>query len=72
MLPGEECSVVLGKLRGDGKDKIPQSRVIVLTNFEQDDESRMVMESRADGYLIKADITPRRLIEIISEMQTVE
>jgi DNA-binding response OmpR family regulator len=72
MLPGEEGSVVLGKLRGDGKDKIPQSRVIVLTNFEQDDESRMVMESRADGYLIKADITPRRLIEIISEMQTVE
>jgi DNA-binding response OmpR family regulator len=72
MLPGEEGSVVLGKLRGKGEDKIPHSRVIVLTNFEQDDESRLVMESHADGYLIKADITPRRLIEIISGMQTVD
>lgn len=71
MLPQEEGTVVLAKLRGK-EDKIPHSRVIVLTNFEQDEESRMVMESRADGYLIKADITPRRLIEIISQMPTVD
>jgi DNA-binding response OmpR family regulator len=72
MLPQEEGTVVLAKLRGGKKDLIPHSRVIVLTNFEQDEESRMVMESRADGYLIKADITPRRLIEIITGMQTVD
>lgn len=72
MLPEQEGTVVLAKLRGGKQDLIPHSRVIVLTNFEQDDESRMVMESRADGYLIKADITPRRLIEIITGMQTVD
>ena len=72
MLPEQEGTVVLAKLRNGKQDLIPHSRVIVLTNFEQDDESRMVMESRADGYLIKADITPRRLIEIIAGMQTVD
>lgn len=68
MLPGEQGTEVLKELRGD-KDKIPNSRVIVLTNFDQDDESRMAMQRKADGYLIKADITPRKLIEIIQALQ---
>lgn len=68
MLPGEQGTEVLKELRG-GQDKIPGSRVIVLTNFDQDDESRMAMQRKADGYLIKADITPRKLIEIIQALQ---
>jgi hypothetical protein len=27
------------------------------------------MQSKADGYLIKADITPRRLLEIIKSFE---
>lgn len=71
MLPEEQGTVVLERLRGS-EDLIPKSRVIVLTNFDQDDESRLAMEKKADGYLIKADITPRHLIDIISRMATVE
>lgn len=67
MLPGAQGSDVLAQLRG-GEDKIPHSRVIVLTNFEQDDESRMAMQAKADGYLIKAEITPRKLLEIIKKL----
>lgn len=70
MLPEEQGTQVLIRLRGE-KDMIPLSRVIVLTNFDQDDQSRMAMESKADGYLIKADITPRKLIEIVKQMTTV-
>ena len=44
------------------------SHIIVMTNFEQDDDSRAAMESQVDAYLIKADITPRRLIEIVSKI----
>jgi len=72
MLPEQQGTEVLRKLRPDNDDKIPKSRVIVLTNFDQDDESRAAMQARADGYLIKADITPRKLIELIKSMQTVE
>ncbi len=68
MLPEAQGTDVLNKLRHDDEDKIPGSRVIILTNFEQDDESRMAMEAKADGYLIKAEITPRKLIEIIKQM----
>lgn len=67
MLPEEQGTEVLDRLRGE-TDLIPHSRVIVLTNFDQDDQSRLAMEKKADGYLIKADITPRHLIEIIQQM----
>ncbi len=67
MLPEESGVDVLNELRG-GTDKIPHSRIIVLTNFDQDDESRSDMQSKADAYLIKADITPRKLLEIITSL----
>jgi len=69
MLPEKRGTEVLQALRGDGKDLVPNSRVLVLTNFDQDDESKMAMQSKADGYLIKADITPRKLLEIIQSLQ---
>lgn len=68
MLPEAQGTDVLAKLRNETEDKIPKSKVIVLTNFEQDDESRLAMQAKADGYLIKAEITPRKLIEIIKQL----
>jgi DNA-binding response OmpR family regulator len=68
MLPERRGNEILDALRGGGEDLIPTSRVIVLTNFEQDDESRMAMEHHADAYLIKAEITPRKLLEVISTL----
>lgn len=70
LLPEQHGTEILKELRGE-KDKVPQSRILVLTNFSQDEESRLAMESKADGYLIKADITPRKLIEIIETLQPV-
>lgn len=71
MLPEASGAVVLDVLRGE-TDKIPKSRVIVMTNFDQDEDARQAMQKKVDGYLIKADITPRKLIDIISQMTTVE
>ncbi len=68
MLPEKKGTEILQALRGD-EDKLPNSRIVVLTNFEQDEESKMAMQSKADGYLIKADITPRRLLEIIKSFE---
>jgi DNA-binding response OmpR family regulator len=67
MLPERRGSEILDALRGE-EDLIPNSRVIVLTNFEQDDESRMAMESHADAYLIKAEITPTKLLSVIQQL----
>jgi DNA-binding response OmpR family regulator len=68
MLPERRGTEILEALRGGSEDLIPQSKVIVLTNFEQDDESRQAMEQRADGYLIKAEITPSKLLSVIEHL----
>ena len=67
MLPERRGSEILDALRGS-EDLIPNSRVIVLTNFEQDEESRAAMESRADAYLIKAEITQSKLLSVIDRL----
>jgi len=71
MLPERRGTEILEALRGGTEDLIPHSKVIVLTNFEQDDESRMAMEKRADGYLIKAEITPSKLISVIEQLDKI-
>jgi DNA-binding response OmpR family regulator len=68
MLPERRGNEILGALRSSKGDLIPKSKVIVLTNFEQDDESRMAMEHNADAYLIKAEITPKKLLDVITEL----
>lgn len=71
MLPETQGDIVLDVLRGE-VDKIPLSRVIVLTNFDQDDDAKQSLQEKVDAYLIKADITPRKLLDIISQMTTPE
>ena len=68
MLPERRGTEILEAIRGGSEDLIPHTCVIVLTNFEQDDESRMAMESRADAYLIKAEITPSKLLTVIEKL----
>jgi DNA-binding response OmpR family regulator len=67
MLPERRGTEIMQALRGK-EDLIPNTKVIIITNFEQDDESRMAMEHEADAYLIKAEITPRKLIDIITAL----
>ena len=68
MLPEKRGTEILTALRGGKEDLIPNTKVIVLTNFEQDDESRVEMQRHADAYLIKAEITPKKLIEVIRQL----
>lgn len=70
MLPELRGSDILTVLRGKGEDLIPHSRVVVMTNFDQDEESRIAMAHRADAYLIKAEITPKKLLDVIAHLDT--
>lgn len=69
MLPEMRGPDILRALHS-GPDKVSESKIIVMTNFDQDSESRIAMEHDVDAYLIKAEITPRRLIEIIKQLDT--
>ena len=68
MLPEQRGDQILDALRNNDVDLIPNSKVLIMTNFEQDEASRNSVTSRVDGYLIKADITPRKLIEVIGQI----
>ena len=67
MVPEMTGIEVLEKLRGKNKvgDGLPNTKIVILTNLAQDDESRRAIEAEADGYLIKADITPKKLVELL-------
>lgn len=67
MLPERRGGEILAALRGGKTDLIPHTKVIVMTNFDQDEESRMAMQHDVDAYLIKADITPKKLLSIIDK-----
>ena len=67
MIPDKTGVEVLQELRGPKGSGLPNTKIIIMTNFEQDDATRQNMEKLADGYLIKAEITPRRLVEIVQD-----
>ena len=68
MLPEQRGDQILDALRNNNIDLVPNSKILIMTNFEQDEASRKSVMSRVDGYLIKADITPRNLIEVVKQM----
>jgi len=67
MLPERRGNEIMDALRGK-EDLVPNSKIIVLTNFEQDEESRVAMEKGANAYLIKAEITPKKLLDVITQL----
>ena len=68
MLPEQRGDQILDALRNNNVDLVPNSKILIMTNFEQDEASRKSVMSRVDGYLIKADITPRNLIDVVKQM----
>src|SRR3989338_6995908 len=67
MIPEMTGIEVLEKLRAGDSQKLANTKVVILTNLAQDEESRRALEAQADGYLIKADITPNRLVELVGQ-----
>lgn len=65
MIPEITGIELLEKLRAQKGENLQGTKVVVLTNLAQDDESRRALQAEADGYLIKADITPKKLVELI-------
>ncbi|MDB5165473.1 MAG: Response regulator receiver protein [Candidatus Saccharibacteria bacterium] len=70
MLPERRGTEILEALRGGKKDLIPNSKVVILTNFDQNDESRLALQHNAQAYLIKAEITPKKLLSLIKQLDS--
>jgi DNA-binding response OmpR family regulator len=68
MIPTITGIEVLAKLRGPEATTAVRAKVIVTTNLEQREEVRKNIEDQADAYLVKAEITPRELVEFLSHI----
>ena len=68
MLPEKRGSEILEALRAEPQH-IAGTKIVIMTNFDQDESTRLTLQASVDGYLIKAEITPRRLLEIIAGME---
>lgn len=66
MIPGITGFEVLRRLRESTPEL--KAKVIITTNLDQEDDSRAEIEKKADGYLIKAEFTPRQLVQIINDI----
>ncbi len=69
MVPGVTGMEILRALRDPAQTPQIHSKIIITTNLVQDDEIRKEIEAQADGYLIKADITPKELVEFLAQLK---
>lgn len=63
MVPNLTGMEILGRLRKSVPDL--KAKVIITTNLEQHEDAREQLEHQADGYIIKANVTPRELVEFL-------
>ena len=68
MLPTMNGVDMLYKMKDDRVRPKMDSKIIITTNLEQKEEIRKKVEQMADGYLIKAEITPKELVQYVAQV----
>lgn len=69
MIPNMTGGEVLQRLRDPAQTPSLKAKIIITTNLEQKEETRQEIEKLADGYLIKAEVTPHQLVDILGSLK---
>lgn len=70
MIPTITGIEVLRHLRGPGAETPNlKAKIIITTNLEQREDIRADIERQADGYIVKAEITPHELVEFLDTIK---
>jgi len=69
MIPSITGTELLHKLRDPTITPQLHSKIVITTNLEQRDDIRADIERQADGYIIKAAITPRELVDLMNQVK---
>jgi DNA-binding response OmpR family regulator len=69
MVPNITGIEVLRTLRDPAKTPKMHAKIIITTNLEQREDIRADIENQADGYLVKAEITPRELVDFLGHLR---
>lgn len=68
MLPNLTGTEILRQLRDPAQTPELHGKIIVTTNLELTGTAKQDIESAADGYIIKAEVTPRELAVFLDEL----
>lgn len=69
MLPNLTGTEILHRLRDVRETPNLHAKIIVTTNLELAEEGRAAIEAQADGYIVKAEITPKELVTFLDQLQ---
>lgn len=67
MVPNMTGIEILKHLREEKPDL--RAKIVITTNLDQGKANRDEIEKHADGYIIKAEITPRQLVEFLDSVK---
>lgn len=67
MLPNLIGTEILKRLRAEKPDL--RAKIIITTNLEMGEEDRAAIEAQADGYIVKAEMTPRQMAEFLGQLK---
>ena len=69
MIPNLTGIEILQALRDPAKTVHLKAKIIITTNLEQREDVRAAIEKQADGYLVKAELTPRELATFVDTIK---
>jgi CheY-like chemotaxis protein len=69
MLPNLTGVEILRILREPARAPALKAKIIITTNLEQRDDVRADIEKRADGYIVKAEMTPHELVDFLADLK---
>lgn len=70
MVPTMTGTDVLRVLRDPAQTPRLHAKIIITTNLEQREDIRTDIEKQADGYIVKAAVTPKELVVFLNQLQT--
>jgi DNA-binding NarL/FixJ family response regulator len=59
----------LRRLRDPNETPNLKAKIIITTNLEMSEEDRAAIESHADGYIVKAEVTPKEMATFLDQLQ---
>ncbi|HEY5442304.1 MAG TPA: response regulator [Candidatus Saccharimonadales bacterium] len=66
MIPTMSGIEILRVLRDPARVPPLRAKIIIITNLEQREDVRADIEKQADGYIVKAEITPHELVDFLN------
>ena len=69
MVPNLTGIEILRALRDPARVPAITAKIIITTNLEQREDVRADIEHQADGYLVKAELTPKELVDFINNVK---